>query len=323
MARGGGRYRYDGGAHRHVAPVPDAGSPMPPRPAVVLIVAFWAATLGVAFYRDVWPHLSASGPPPIAVDLSDEASQLVPVRWAVLRGDRPVGKLTTRMVYVDADDTFCFLHHYSQVEFDFSGARVLIPDLTTTTRVTRAGHLREQTMTGKLVLQWRRGAEYVPLAEVAAKAEGRVENGVFVGRSEIASPLLNVSRAFDPVPVPGGQVLNPLQPLNRVAGVRPGQRWVVHEIDPLREAVATLFREEAGKHGFGLPDAPREAAIAEVRSSPEVLTWGKARAEASCWVIDYRTGEARARTWVRVSDGRVLRQEAFGLGERVALERED
>ena len=300
---------------------------MPSRPVVVLILAFWTATLGFVFYRDLWPRLAASGPPPIAVDLADEASQFVPVRWTVLRGDEKVGRLTTRMAYVDADDTFAFTHKYSQVQFDFSGARVVIPDLTTTTRVTRAGTLREQSLEGKLVVQLERRASgeatYDTLAEARVKVEGRVENGVFVGRCDLVSPLFTVSRDLDPVPVPDGQALSPLQPLNRIANIRPGQRWVVHEVDPLGEALAALFQEQLGKHGFGLPERKREALIAEVQPTQQSLVWGKGRDEVSCWVIEYRGDEARARTWVRVSDGKVLRQEAFGMGERIALEREE
>ena len=53
------------------------------------------------------------------------------------------------------------------------------------------------------------------------------------------------------------------------------------------------------------------------------MVWGKLREEAACWVIAYRSGEARAKTWVRVSDGKVLRQEASLLGDHIALEREE
>jgi hypothetical protein len=45
--------------------------------------------------------------------------------------------------------------------------------------------------------------------------------------------------------------------------------------------------------------------------------------DVSCWVIEYRRKEPVARTWVRASDGKVLRQEAFEKGESLTFERED
>ena len=304
---------------------------MPSRPVVVLILAFWSLTLGVAFYHDVWPHLNASGPPPMAVDLADEASQNLQVRWAVLRGTEQIGTLRTSMRYVEADDTFQLTHKYTKLRFDFPGfrglgipdVRIELPDLTTTTRVTREGDLREQSMTGTMDLQIAKGSEYLSVAKAEAHVTGRVEGGVFRGHCDLKSPFFNVKRDLEPVPVPQGQALNPLQPFNRIGNIRPGQRWVVHRIDPLEEALAALFQEQLGKHGFAVPKKKEEPLIAQVSSEPEALLWGKGDAEVLCWVIEYRGGDARAKTWVRVSDGKVLRQEAMMNGEMLALVREE
>jgi hypothetical protein len=289
---------------------------MPSRPAVAAILAFWLAAAGYAFYRDVWPRLVSTGPPPIAIDLADEASQLVPVQWTLHRGDQKVGRLSTQIVHDDADDTFVFTHKYKQVQFDFGPARVLVPELVTTTRVTRSGELREQTMEGTLKVQTvAGGAGFVDLAEAKAKVEGRVENRVFVGRCDITSPLGNINRDLDPVPAPAGQVLNSLQPVSRLGRLRPGQRWVIHEVNPLAEAMAAVF----GK--LGLPQPKREPLIAEVLPAPQPLD--RQGGPVACWVIEYRNGDTKARTWVRVSDGRVLRQEASGFGERIAIDRDE
>lgn len=290
---------------------------MPSRPAVACILAFWLATLGLVLYRDVWPLLTAAGPPPIAVDLSDEASQFVPVQWAVLRGDRKVGRLTTKMAYVDADDTFEFTAKYSHVELEIVRVKFTITELTTTTRVTRAGDLREQSMTGQMAV-----AGLQEELRGTAKVTGRNENGMFVGRCEIASDFLNVNRDLPPVPVPQGHALNPLQPVNRIADLRSGRRWVVREINPLEEAVVAILREKVGEPVVRLLNKEREPLYAEVLSEPHTLAARK-DGDVSCWVIEYRSGEARAKTWVRVADGKVLRQEAFGMGERIALDRED
>ncbi|MFO0804490.1 MAG: hypothetical protein U0791_15365 [Gemmataceae bacterium] len=284
---------------------------MPTRPVVALIVAFWLATLALVGVRDVWPRLAASGPPPIAADLSDEATQYVPVKWKVLRGDKPIGTLTTLLAYQDSDDTFEFTSKYKDVRIEVARVELVIPEMTTRTRVTRSGSLREQSMNGSLRL-----ADF----RFEVMVDGRNVNGAFSGRCKLDSPLGMIDEPLAPVPVNDGHALNPLQPVNRIVGIRAGQRWTVQEIDPLGDALATLFKE---KIRTALPQTKREPLLAEVGASPEPLIWGRQREEAMCWVIAYRSGEARARTWVRVSDGKVLRQEAVLMEDRIALERDE
>jgi len=290
---------------------PTPGFVMPSRPVVALIVSFWFATLALVGYRDVWPRIAASGPPPIAVDLSDEATQYVPIKWRVFRGDKPIGTLTTKLAYQDADDTFEFTSQYKDLRIEVGALELSIPEMMTRTRVTRTGSLREQSMAGNLHLGEFR-------AEVSV--EGRNENGTFTGRCKIESPLFQVDEPLAPVSVKDGQALNPLQPVNRIVGIRPGQRWTVNEIDPLGDAIAALFKE---KFKGVAPEQKKEPLLAEVQSEEESLLWGRQREESLCWVIAYRSGEARARTWVRVGDGKVLRQEASLMGDRIALEREE
>ncbi|QDU22937.1 hypothetical protein [Urbifossiella limnaea] len=296
---------------------------MPSRPITLAIVLFWLATVGWVGYRDVWPRLVAAGPPPIAIDLGDEASQLVPVRWNVYRGDQRVGRLTTRMTYLDTDDTFRLTHQYSNLIFDVDRVRVVFPEVTLSTRVTRSGALREQSMKGRMQVQLRSGAEVITVAEARAVVEGEARDGVFYSRCDIDSPLLKAKQELEPVPVPDGHALSPLQPVGRIANVRAGQRWVVHEVNPLRDALGSLLQGFVGQHGIGVPAEKRDAYVATVGDKPEPLAWGKDRAEVPCWVIDYRSDSARVRTWVRVDDGRVLRQEATRDGEMIALERDE
>ena len=51
---------------------------MPSRLSVLSIVLFWVATTAFVIRRDVLPRLFASGPPPVSVEVGDEASQLLP-----------------------------------------------------------------------------------------------------------------------------------------------------------------------------------------------------------------------------------------------------
>ena len=142
----------------------------------------------------------------------------------------------------------------------------------------------------------------------------------------MTSSFLNVEEPLTPTPVPSGQVLNPLQPLNRLKNVQPGRRWAIHQVDPLAIAMNVLARKLAEKYGLGSfvksPATGEGAAmIAEVHSEPVMLA--RAQREVPCWRIDYRSDNATAATWVAVSDGKVLRQESASFGETLRLERED
>ena len=294
---------------------------MPSRRVVALIVAFWVATTAYIVYRDLWPRLFASGPPPVAIDLADEAAQNVPVRWTILRNGEKVGWLITQMRYVEEDDTFRFTSEYKQLRLAIMGVEFHVPEFTTAIRVTRNGDLREQSAEGKLEIIW----QGIQFGTAELKLAGTVADGQLTAKLDGSYRALgkapqSISRTLDPVPVPVGQPLNPMQPVNRLRGVKPGQRWVVNESDPLGEAVTMIVGEVAGQVGVKSPEKKRDVLIDEVLGSPRDLQWYEHL--VPCWVIEYRREqELVARTWVRQTDGKVLKQEAFLGGEQIAFER--
>ena len=292
---------------------------MPSRVAVACIFAFWLVTTGYIAYRDVWPRVFASGPPPVSIELADEARQNVPARWTLYRNGQKAGRLTTQMKYLDAEDTFQFTYRYSELTLEQADITLTASEAVSEVRMSRAGDLKGQTMSAKVKVLYR-GAE---LAQGTIDVRGEVANGVLTGRGEMKSGLLNAVGDLDPVPVPpGGQPLNPLQPVNRLGGVSGGRRWIVHESNPLQDAVADLVRKKVAEFGVRFQEQrAREQLVAQVDRSPQNLNWKGE--DVSCWVIEYRRAEPVARTWVRVSDGKVLRQEAFEKGESLFFERED
>lgn len=291
---------------------------MPPRIAVAGIVAFWLAVTAYVAYRDVWPRLFATGPPPVSIELADEAKQSIPAKWALSRNGKKVGRLTTQMKYLDKDNTFQFTYRYSDLTLAQGGITLRVPDATSDVRMTRDGDLKEQTMKGKIEVQAGKTK-----FEGTIDVRGVVTNGVLTGSGEVKSTFGDFGGDLDPVPVKSGQPLNPLQPVNRIANVQGGHRWFVSEYNPLQDALADLIRKQLAKSGLPIGDAkPKDALLAEVGGSPRNLTWQNQ--EVACWVIEYRRNEdAVARTWVRVTDGKVLRQESFEGGETLVFERED
>jgi hypothetical protein len=292
---------------------------MPPRTAVAGILAFWLATTGYVVYRDVWPRVFASGPPPVSIELADEARQSTPASWKLSRNGQRVGGLITQMKYLDADDAFQFTYAYRDLKLDQGDITLTVPEAVSEVTMTRAGELRAQSMTGKVKVGVR-GAE---IAEGTISVRGVVANGVLTGRAELTSDWGNLAADLDPVAVPkGGQPLNPLQPVNRLGGVHGGLQWKVYESNPLQNAVTDLIKKKLAENGIRLPEEKRkDSLVARVGGSPQNLKVNGR--DESCWVIEYRRAEPAARTWVRVSDGKVLRQEAFERGENLSFERED
>jgi hypothetical protein len=292
---------------------------MPPRFVVFGIVAFWLAVTGFAFYRDVWPRLFSNEPPPVSIELADEARQNVPSRWAIARNGARVGRLTTQMQYLDATDEFVFTYRYADLALDQSGVTLKLPEAVSEVRLSRAGHLKAQKMTAKAEAL----LKGVSIGGGSVSVRATVTDGTLSGRAEIKSTLFNLEGDLDPVPVPAGQPLNPLQPVNRIANVRPGREWTVHESNPLQDAVGNLFRKQLSSvAGLRLPEEKkRDSLVARVDSEQQELT--VRGASERCWVIEYRRAEPVARTWVRATDGKVLKQEAFEKGETLSFERED
>ena len=300
---------------------------MPSRFTVGLILLFWFGTIGHIVYRDVWPRLFGDVPPTVAIELIDEATQRTPTRWTILRGDEQIGTLTTLMEYVERNDSFRFINTYNSVTFAFDpvpsiGAMSLhVPKLDVVIRMDRQGQLQEQRVNGSLEL--RSGKETLYAID-DYEIQGKVQDGQLVGTARLKSAFFSIERELQPVPVPQGQVLNPMMPVNRLTGVAPGQRWVIREVNPLRDAVVLLVQELAKKAPvvgkMDLSGQPVEL-IAEVADEPVTIEYGNDSLE--CWLIEYREEKVIARTWVSVADGRVMRQEAIGENDTLRFERQE
>ena len=294
---------------------------MPSRFAILAIVVFWVTTLGYVFQRDIRPRLYTSGPPPISVDLADEATQSQGTSWTVFRGSERVGKLTTKMTNIDSDDTFSFAHKYSQLRFDYGPARIFLPELTSTTHLDRGGSMKNQSLSGRLIVQTSNGkGGYSDLADAVVSVRGAVLEGMLSGECEWTSSFGSGKRPLAPVAAPSGQVLNAFQPIARIAPPWPKEGWIVREVNPLDDAVAAVLREKLGTLASTLPQPESKQLLA--RFMPEAQTLDTAAGSVECRVIEYRNSEVRAKTWLRASDGKVLRQEAFLAGEHLSLERE-
>ena len=233
------------------------------------------------------------------------------------------------MEYLAADDTFRFVNNYGQLSLDAGGGNSVVtveaPKLVTTIRVSRTGELREQSMSGELRVL----LGPVELGHASAEIEGRVVNGMLLGRCKVRYPINaaqpTIDRELEPVPVPAGQVLNPMMPVNRLRDITPGRRWVIREVNPLEDALAVLGQELSKQSKFKLPlpaTASGAELIAEVQSGTEDYPL-RPNEVVPCRVIAYRGERVAARTWVSVADGRVMRQEATVGDDTLRFDRQD
>jgi hypothetical protein len=297
---------------------------MPSKRSITLIFFFWLSTAAFVAYRDLLPRLFASSQPTIAIDLADEAAHNVDVRWGIYRGEEQIGRLTTELKYNKEDDTFEFTCDYKDLVLEVSSFRFLIPVLQTKDTVTRGGDLRKQMARGEVD-----GRSFGLNGKIKASVQGTVIEGQLLSECNIDTPLGNLKEVLDPVPVTKGLPLNPLQPLNRLTSIKPGDSWFVQMRDPLKDAILkTMFKtleqfelfQTFRKSGFRLPESKREQLVAVVLADQQELDWHGE--PVTCWVIEYRQDVPVARTWVRVSDGRVMEQEAFLNGEYLKILRD-
>lgn len=287
---------------------------MPPRYLSLAILGFWLATTGWLVYRDLWPRLRPGDPPPFSIDLADEAQHFaLPTRWTIYRQDgqsdkqERLGRLRTWVEYRASDDTFGL---HSEMERVRLALGLEVARLSSSYHVDRDGRLRE--MYAHLT------ASLDGIEVIQGQLEGQVQGQFFHAtcRSEkgILDRILGKQEVkLTPVPVSAsGTILNPLHPVNRIGSLQPGMQWRMPLVDPLTDALAATF---PGTH-----PGPRFL-DAQVLPEPKNLTWhGR---EVACLVIEYSQGnELSARTWVRQSDGLVLRQEANLQSEKLILQRE-
>jgi hypothetical protein len=130
-----------------------------------------------------------------------------------------------------------------------------------------------------------------------------------------------IERQLDPLPLASGSALNPLQPVAKLH-VYPGQRWKITSVDPLIQAIS----EASKQYGIDkLIGSSPKVVMAHVLSEPQDQVHGGIAMR--CYVIEYHieyhSDELEGRTWVRISDGKVLQQEMNGGGEKLTLLRED
>jgi hypothetical protein len=295
---------------------------MPSRTVTFAIIAFWLLTAGWFIVREGQPFYRTGEPPPYAIEFSDEALQNAPpTRWTCSLHGTKIGTISTALSNRPADDTFelqAKSPNLKLLDLNLPGigpVTVSAIDYADRVRVTRDGDLRAMRTTVSLVIEGI-GTPITARLELSAEVRGnRLDRYV-----SLTAPGLGPPPQLESTAPPHGSVLNPMHPVPRIAGLRFGQTWRQPLTDPRTGILrAALSHYLPGKTPM-LPEAP-SSLVARVLPEPQLLEWpGESH---MCFVIEYRDGEDYvARTWVRMSDAAVVRQEAGAHGETLVLQRE-
>jgi hypothetical protein len=273
---------------------------MPNRWLCLAIVAFWLATTGWLFWTEVLPDLAPGQPPPYAIDLLDEVDYgKADVQWSVAidgvethLARSGVARLKDPPEWYHGklpEEAFVVSFHMYQRRFGPApSARATLQTLDSKHLLTRKGDL--------LATHTELTVGFAGAA-VTAVLEGEVRDGRFLSRCRIPGLL---EKDLAPVPVSRqGTFLNPLQPVTRIKGLRPGQEWDLPLVDPVADALAASAP-------FGVPE--RDTRLhARVLPQTQTLRWKDV--DRPCLVIEYQGKRSEARTWVQEGSGLVLRQE--------------
>jgi hypothetical protein len=287
---------------------------MPPRYLVTLIIAFWLAVAGWTVWRNAPPHLQANEPPPFAIDVTDESTHTI-VFWTVSQNSQEIGIAETE-VREDQGGLFRLEARYKiKMLQGLASAEV-----TNRYRVTPDGALRG--VTAEVVM----GGTGQP-ETLKGVIDGPVADEVFEPAGTITFNGVVQKVSFDPVAMTGqASILNPLHPVNRIKGLRAGRSWQVPLFNPVSLILTAKLEGKADpliQLGLGLlrnqADGKQITLSAQVQHEPQRLNWNREAAE--CYVIDYKGDDHTARTWVRVKDGLVLRQEAKYRDDTLVLVR--
>ena len=289
---------------------------MPPRWVSAVIILGWITAIGWLFRVELWPSLEPGAPPPIMVDLFDEAqTEKVPIRWIVSENGEKVLTARTSVEHRGRENDFILRAIYEPREppnGNLNGLRPRIRHMNSAYRVTPEGQLLGLTVEIEMDV-----FILLSILHCDVRIWGDVQGGHFVPKLEVQWPGQQLTPTLQPVPVSSqGSVVMLLHPVNRITGLRPGQSWRVPMFDPVGDSLATI---SGGKGRIRFLRA-------KIRPHVEIMNWN--RTDIPCLVIDYQEENAlqqdriTAETWVSEADGRVLKQVAKMSDSQWVMERE-
>jgi hypothetical protein len=263
----------------------------------LMILALWTFVAQDLFRRDILPELLVGPPPDFRSILNSDRTE--PSEWTILvkderseTGGRPVGRVLTESLR-RRDES---IRLSSVAWFDAEGLLAGTPfSALEQTRIEVLSSF-EVDSTGNLEAFRSSVREGYAAKTELVVIEGRLRNDQLELSAKSPLPLLSWRRS---IPYRSHSLVETsLGPLDRLPGLRVGQRWESRVVSPLSGRVETCRVEVARKR---------------------YITWG-GNPTATFEVVS-RIPPLTARTWVR-TDGLVLRQEVPFPLVKLILERQ-
>jgi hypothetical protein len=271
---------------------------MPTRFVIVTILCFWLASTTWLVIREIVPLYRAGAAPAFVIDIAGETGG-ARSSWTVQFNGETIGSGFSG-VKPRSDRTFELFSEWRFASFRPLGIGE-IKKIRGWYRVDKNGNLKELQAELHVSLG---GVDWV------GEGQGVVKDDLLVITRQLTANGAEVNlNAFQPKPAPvpaHGNVLNTMNLLDKIPGLRAGRSWQVPMLDPLSLVL------------LGKSSLP--VLIAEVHE--DQLDWQGQK--TACFRIDYAEPgkNPTARTWVRIDDDLVLQQEAAHKELNMVLIRE-
>jgi hypothetical protein len=307
---------------------------MPPRFFVWVILLFWLATAGWLFQRAFLPRLLPDHRPRFFRFQHADEVRRSSVPWLVQRDKQKIGSpidiFDEKLKVASGSTELRRQKHGFEVTCELNCTNFVILDLR------KVGLLRlpfKEVDINKILSTFRvsvRGELRFLKTEVTigfdgtnlpitALVKGKVQNGHFASTLRVTGLSGFRPITLEPVEVAPDQCfLNPMHPLDRIWDLEEGQHWRMPLSDPLADAVRGML----AKWPVLSDMLSRKPTYLDADVISRTLRLG--HKDVACWTIDFREpGKPKvvARTWVRKSDNRVLRQEAAFESGRLVMTR--
>ncbi|MFO0958053.1 MAG: hypothetical protein U0800_11595 [Isosphaeraceae bacterium] len=286
---------------------------MPHRLVCLAILVLWLGSVVALFRRDILPGLIL-GPPPDLRTVTQSAPETKPTRWAIIISDpaarqpyRPIGQIVSHSLKrIDGSAQWSSEAWFDAAELVghgqslFPGAVGDLPDSELQPEGEGHDYLFIQSVVevdsvGNL-FHLRTTLRGQGDSEDLVTIEGHLVDNELEIQTNSPMAMLRSTRRL---PYRSrGLVENPLSPMDRLPGLKIGQRWETRMANPLTGGA--------------------QEAKSEVVAS-EVIPWNND--VVRCLVVVTRVPPLSYKTWVRPDDGLVLRQEVPYPLARLMLER--
>jgi hypothetical protein len=308
---------------------------MPPRYLSWAIIIFWLATASWFFYRDLWPRIHPEDRPPFSIDLAEEArTPSIVAGWNIRHNGENIGRATTLWdVFFNGQSageayTLVRPHDDDGEEYElYTNMRLRRMFFAVNNGEVHIRRMEEKYIVGADGVMRSVDAtffiEYVDggnvVASGAAHFSAKIENNQLIPEVHLDTPVGKFAPKAEPIELTSHlKTLDSMRLWNRLNGLQENQTWRLASFGTFGEAMPTAAKNFMPGLGSAIKIRYVEAGVL---GATDERRWDNR--DVPCLVIQYRDQDEKelGKTYVRKSDGLVLRQEATYGDNTLTMER--